>query len=118
MNVQLKQGFTQVCVWPGTVVGAKQVAEFEQFFLEELGVRVQYLEEILTAPDYKNGYPVEGTGGRCDVLFAVADGDTGKFAIPRLGMGIRWLEDVYGNDGGALYPARVSEYQCWSTAEE
>ena len=88
----------------------------EQFFLEEMGVRVQYLEEVYTAPDMENGFPVEGTGGRCDCLFAVHGDDVAKFAIPRLQMGIRWLEDVYGNGGGSLYPERVAEYQCWETA--
>ncbi len=116
MNKPLNEGFQQVCVWPGTLVGAEQVQEFEQFFKDEMGVRVQYLEEISTAPDYKNGYPVEGTGGRNDVLFAVHGDDVMQFAIPRLKMGIRWLEDVYGNGHGALYPERVAEYKCWEEA--
>jgi hypothetical protein len=112
-NVALKDGYTQVCVWPGTIVGADQAAELEQFFAKEMGVRVQYLEDVYTAPDMENGFPVEGTGGRCDCMFAVHNEDAIKFAIPRLQMGIRWLEDVYGNGHGALYPERIAAYQCW-----
>lgn len=117
MNVTLKEGFVQVCVWPGTLVGKDNVADFEQFVLDELGTRVQYLEEVTTAPDMRNGFPVEGTGGRNDVLFAVHNEDVMKFAVPRFQFGMRWLEDMYGNGHGALYPERVAEYQCWETAE-
>ena len=117
MNKQLNPGFEQVCVWPGTLVGADKVAEFEAFVLENLGTRIQYLEEVKTAPDYANGCSVEGTGGRNDVLFAVHNEDIGKFAVPRLQYGMRWLEDVYGNGGGSLYPERIAQYRCWEEAE-
>jgi hypothetical protein len=116
MNVSRKEGFEQVCVWPGTLVGADSQAEFEAFVLAELGTRVQYLEEVATAPDYKNGFPVEGTGGRNDVLFAVHNDDIAKFAVPRFQYGMRWLEDVYGNGSGNLYPERIAEYQTWDYA--
>ena len=118
MNVALKEGFRQVCVWQGTIVGQDKIEEFEQFVQEELGTRVQYLEEIQTAPDMANGYPVEGTGGRNDVLFAVHDDDIMKFAVPRFQYGMRWLEDVYGNGQGNLYPARVVDYMCWDGYKE
>ena len=108
--------FKQVCVWPGTIVGAENVQDFEKFILDEFDVRVQYLEEVYTAPDLKDGYPVKGTGGRCDVFFAVHNEDVMKFAVPRLSIGIRWVEDVYGNDGGHLYPKRIAAYQSWATA--
>ena len=117
MNKQLNTNFTQVCVWPGTLVGADRVADFEQFVLENLGTRVQYLEEVQTFPDMRDGKPVEGTGGRNDVLFAVHNEDVMKFAVPRFQYGMRWLEDVYGNGGGDLYPERVAEYQCWDAVD-
>jgi hypothetical protein len=117
MNVERKLGFEQVCVWPGTVCGADFVTGFEGWFLEKLGTRVQYLEEVLTAPDMANGFPVEDTGGRNDVLFAVHNDDIMKFAVPRFQYGMRWLEDVYGNGGGALYPERIAEYQTWDYAD-
>lgn len=113
-NVELNPNFRQVCVWPGTVVGLDRVSDFEQWALETFGARVQYLEEVKTAPDFENGYPVEDTGGRNDLLFAVHNDDVMKFAVPRLAYGMRWLEDVYGNHQGSLYPERVSQYQCWS----
>jgi len=115
-NVQLNQHYKQICVWPATLVGADQADDFQEFFLSEMGVRVQYLEEITTAPDMKNGYPVEGTGGRNDVFFAVHDEDVMKFAIPRLNYGIRWLEDVLDNGHGDLYPERIAAYQLAETA--
>lgn len=115
-NITLNPGFEQVCVWPGTLVGLGQSDTFQSWFQEQMGVRVQYLEEIKTAPDFANGFPVEGTGGRNDLFFAVHSDDVMKFAVPRLQMGIRWIEDVYGNGGGDLYPARVAEYKCWATA--
>lgn len=116
MNIKRKAGFEQVCVWPGTLVGTDKTAEFEAFLLENLGTRVQYLEEVATAPDYENGSPVADTGGRNDVFFAVHNDDIMKFAVPRFQYGMRWLEDVYGNGGGDLYPERVAQYQTWDYA--
>lgn len=113
-NVQLKEGFTQVCVWPGTPLGDTTPAEFEAAMPEMFGGRVQFLEEIVTAPDLtKTGRPKKGTGGRNDLLFAVHSEDIGKFALRRLQAGIRWIEDVYGNGGGHLYPERVAAYKSW-----
>jgi len=113
-NVVLNEGFKQVCVWPATIVGESQIKAFEQFILDELGARVQYLEEVLTAPDKgKYDREIAGTGGRNDVIFAVHTEDVGKFAIPRLSLGIRWIEDVYGNGGGYLYEPRVASYKTW-----
>ena len=109
-----KSKFSQVCVWPGTVVGAEKVKDFEQFIKKEFGVRVKYIEEILTSPDVRNGFPVEGTGGRNDLFFKVHSDDIMKFAIPRLQVGIRWVEDVLDNEGGmSLYPERVVNYRTW-----
>jgi len=120
MNVQLKNDFKQVCVWPGTLVGSDQIAEFEKFVLEDLGTRVQYLEEVCTFPDFdeRTGQLVEGTGGRNDLFFAVHQEDLGKFAVPRFRYGMRWLEDLYGNGHGKLYPARIVEYMCWDGYKE
>jgi len=113
-NVVLKEGFKQVCVWPGTLVGPDEVDSLVNFFKEELGVRVQYLESIITGPDCdKRGRPVMNTGGRTDVLMAIHDDDTGKFAIPRFQFGIRWLEDVYLNGQGDIYEDRIAGYKCW-----
>jgi hypothetical protein len=118
--VPRKEGFSQVVVWPGTTVGKDQIADFEAFMLSELGVRAQYLEQISTAPDMKNGMPVRGTGGRIDTIFAVHNDDvTGKFCAERLAYGMRWVEDVLSphNHSAHLYPAHVKEYITWDAAE-
>jgi hypothetical protein len=111
MNVERKEHFKIVCVWPGTLVEGK-IAEFEKFMMDEFGVRVQYLEEIKTNPDKKKGVPVPDTGDRNDVFFAIHMEDVGKFAMPRFQYGIRWLEDVIApyNHGAHLYPKRVKAY--------
>jgi len=113
--VERKPEFRQVCVWPGTVVGDER-EEFVSSMLNEFGARVAYLEEVETCPDRDSGGRcVEGTGGRNDLFFAVHRDDIGKFAVPRLAYGIRWIEDVLSevNGGAALYPERVGQYRCW-----
>ena len=104
----MKNQFNQLCVWPGTVVGdSKKVQEdFVKFFKDELGVTVKYETEVKTLPDTLE---CTETGGRNDLFFYIADDDIGKFAIPRLSMGIRWYEDVLGNGGGKLYPKEILE---------
>jgi hypothetical protein len=105
-NVKLKKNFSTVCVWEGTLVEGK-VEEFEKYLLDELGARVQYLEEIRTKPGKG------GEGGRNDVFFAVHDKDvSGRFAPQRLAYGIRWLDDAISpvNGGNVLYPDRVHDY--------
>ena len=116
MNVERKEGFSQVCLWPGTLVGKSKIKDFEEFMLKELGVHIQYLEEIETFPDRDElGREVPGTGGRNDVLFAVFADDVGSFAVSRLSMGIRWIEDVLAdcNYSSPIYPERVFEYKTW-----
>lgn len=112
-NVVQRPDFSQVCVWPAVLVGSDSIEEFETFMQTEFDARIQYLEEIKTAPDTLNGFPIEDTGGRNDVLFAIHTEDVPKFAIKRLPYGIRWIEDVYGNGGGDLYPARIANYKTW-----
>ena len=107
--------FDQVCVWASTVVGADKVKEFEKFMLDEYKIRVEYMEEILTAPDMVDGKIDESTGGRNDVFFKIHSDDILKFSVPRLSMDppVRWIEDVLSNGGGALYPERVEEMKTW-----
>ncbi len=117
-NVERYTNYTQVCVWPATTVGKDKVeqAQFERWFLDEYGAKIQYLEEIETFPDLdKDGNPVEGTGNRNDIFFAVHENDIGKFAIPKLNLGARWIEDVLAdcNYHQKIYPERVFQYKCW-----
>ena len=103
--------YNQLCVWPATVVGKDDIKELENFFKEEMDVRIKYKTEVLTNPDLdEDGNEVPDTGGRNDLFFYVHDDDIGKFAIPRLSMGIRWYEDVVSyNDGAYLYPESFLE---------
>ena len=115
-NVKLKKGFTQVCVWPGTVMGDNTVEEFEIFMKDEFNVAVQYLEEIETKPDTLNGELVPDTGGRNDLFFAVKNEDIEGFSVSRLQAGIRWIEDVLAevNYKCRIYPERVFDYCTWN----
>jgi hypothetical protein len=112
--------FSQVVVWPAVIVGPDKITEFVAFCAEAFnGTRVQYLREIETKPDLNEfGSPVEDTGGRNDVLFAVHEDDIPKFAVPRLAYGMRWLDDVYGNGQGHLYPEDVRELLSWDEYRE
>lgn len=114
-NIERKEKFSQVCVWPATIVGEEKIEDFEKFMKEQFDVKVQYLEEIKTSPDMDNDKQIEGTGNRNDLLFAVHDEDVGKFAIPRLQAGIRWIEDVLDdhNYRQKIYPSRIFKYKTW-----
>ena len=119
-NVERPDEFGQVCVWPGVIVD-EEVDGFAEFMLKNFNARVLYLEQIETFPDRnEDGSCVEDTGGRNDLFFAVHRNDIGGFAVPRLGAGIRWLEDVLApvNGGAVLYPERVTDYQVWPITEE
>lgn len=115
-----KRNFNQVCVWPGTVVGADGAGTFEVGMKAMLGVRVQYLEEVLTKPDYEGALAniaVPGTGGRNDVIFAVHADDVDKFAVSRMSAEIRWIEDVLeqqNNNNRHMYDCeRLDQYRSW-----
>lgn len=106
----MEKDFTQLCVWPGTVLGDSTPKDLEDFFLNEMGVRVKYHTEVETLPDVENGKAVPDTGGRNDLFFFVHSEDITKFAIPRLQMGIRWWEDVIVyNDNKHLYTDQFLE---------
>jgi hypothetical protein len=104
--------YTQLCVWPGTVLGDTTPEEFEAAMAEMFGgVRVQYHTEVLTLPDLdRDGLPDPATGGRNDLFFYVHSEDIPAFAIPRLKAGIRWWEDmVVYNDHRHLYSPEFLE---------
>lgn len=114
-NILRKENFDQVCVWPGTLISKDEISKFEKWMIDEFNTRIQFLETIETLPDKENGKEVEGTGGRHDVFFAVHKEDIGHFAVPRLKVGIRWIEDVLakGNYRSPIYPKRVFKYRTW-----
>lgn len=99
------KNFSQVCVWPATIIGKSNIKEFEKWLKQEFGVRAKYCEEVETLPT--PGEP--DTGGRNDVFFRVHQDDIPKFAVARLQIGIRWWEDVLLNGNGVLYPQEILE---------
>jgi hypothetical protein len=105
------ENFSQLCVWPGTLVGPNEIESFEQFMMETFNARVKYHTEVLTRPDLdSSGNPVPETGGRNDLFFYVHDDDILHFAVPRLEYGIRWWEDVVGyNDNRHMYTPEFIE---------
>lgn len=114
-NVALRPGFGLLCVLCAVKLGAVSPAVFEARMGEKLGVRVQFLEELTTLPSRDEaGDEVAGTGGRTDLLFAVALEDySPEFNVERMSLGIRWLEDAVSSSNfpnGMLYPARVLDY--------
>lgn len=98
--------FTQLCVWPGTMLGDASPEEFEAFFLDAIGVRVKFELEVVTNSRKELGED----GGRHDLLFYIHDDDVPKFALKRYWFGIRWWEDVMEDDSNhttSTYPDAV-----------
>ena len=102
----MENQFNQLCVMEGTLMPEGGAKELETFFKNEMGVTVHFETEVKTLPD-EPGCTL--TGVRNDLFFYIADDDIGKFAVPRLQMGIRWWEDVLGNGNGKLYPEEILE---------
>ena len=96
--------FNQLCVLEGTLFPEGGVKEFHKFFKDEMGVRVKFENQVKTLPDFEG---CTETGGRNDLFFYIHDDDIGKFAVPRLSMGVRWWEDVLLNGNGKLYDEDV-----------
>lgn len=109
--------YSQVVQWPGTTVGTENIEMFEAFLQDALAIRAKYICEVLTAPDYKDGMPVEGTGGRSDVYFGVHEDDIGSFALARFQFGMRWVDDVIANEKfrgePSIYPQSVHDLCSW-----
>lgn len=113
-NTIVHKDYTQVCIWPGTTLGEDNDTQaFVDYMKNDLSTRVQFLECIMTEPDKRDRSP--DAGNRSDLFFAVHKEDVEKFAVPRLSMGIRWIEDVLAkcNYREPIYPSRVYEYKSW-----
>ena len=107
-----KPPYTQLCVWPSTLVDETQIQKFEDLFMNEMNTRVKFHKVILTNPDLDQwGRAIPETGGRSDVFFYVHEDDLKHFATSRLRMGIRWWEDVisYNKGNEHLYPKEFIE---------
>ena len=99
--------FNQLCVLQGCLMPEGGAKELEKFFKDEMGVTVKFETEVKTLPD--PGDLGMKTGGRNDLFFYIADDDIGKFAIPRLSMGIRWWEDCLLNGDEMFYTEEFLE---------
>lgn len=95
--------FEQVCVWPFTLCEQNEAEAFTAFFADKFGVKVKFIGENKV------------NDKQTDVLFYIASDDIGKFAVPRLQIGIRWLEDVVANAeaNSAFYPVPSGVKRCW-----
>jgi hypothetical protein len=93
--------YKQVCVWMGTTLGDNTPDDFVKFIADTFGgTRAKFICE-----DRRSGQE------RVDLVFYVNSEDIGKFAVPRLAYGIRWLEDVMNNDPCYIPPKGVE--RCW-----
>ena len=102
--------FTQLCVWPNNNLGDSTPEQFEEIMLKELGWRVKFADIVTTLPDMDEvGNEVPETGGREDLFFYLHTDDIEKAAVYRLGMGIRWWEDVVGNGNHVIYPKEIQK---------
>lgn len=115
---EIPKDFKQVAILEGVIIKENEAQVFEQFFQDKFGIKIKYLETVETLPDKnEKGEPVEGTGGRKDVFFAIHNDDVMKFAVPRFKIGARWLEDAVANinnPNGIIYPKHVLEYVTWN----
>ena len=75
-----------VCVWPGTLVGQEDVEVFNSTMSEQLGVKITYLEEVVTNPN--PGETLEESGGRNDVFFEMDEDDLDEVTLPFMMMDI------------------------------
>ena len=105
-KIKVMNKFNQLCVLQGTIMPDGGAKELENFFKEQMGVTVKFETQVKTLPDTPE---CTETGGRNDLFFYIADDDVGKFAVPRLQMGIRWWEDVLGNGASNLYTEEFLE---------
>jgi len=117
-NTIRKDNFTQVCVNHGIYLPDDWTEkDFEDYFYELFEVKIQFLEEIKTFPDTDDrGDPIEGTGGRSDIFFAVHDDNLAQITGLRFRTKHRWIEDVLAKDNytSPIYPERVSRYRTWT----
>ena len=111
LNVRLMPDYDTVFVWQGESRGKDSISVFENFMLNALGVRIQYLEEIETSPDYDyvTNTVIPNSGGRKDTLFAVHKDDTEKMKHISKGFDISKLEDIYA-ECREIYPQRIRHY--------
>ena len=88
--------FTQVVVWPHTVLGDNTEEDFKNYMTKTFKSEVKLIGEHRITKD------------RTDLLFYINADDIPKFAVARLTWGMRWLEDVMANDGTYQPPEGIA----------
>jgi hypothetical protein len=88
--------YTQVVVWPHTVLGDNTEEDFTKYMTETFKAKVKLIGEHRITKD------------RTDLLFYINSEDIPKFAVARLTWGMRWLEDVMANDGSYTPPEGIA----------
>lgn len=115
--------YSQAVSWPGTTCAADEGADVEKFIAEEFnGARAKFIGCFLTKPDVDQfGENVPDTGGRSDLCFYVHEDDMGKFAVARFRFGMRWVDDVIGNEKArgddTIYEQGFHDLCSWKTEE-
>tara|TARA_R100000655_G_scaffold28734_1_gene58483 strand:+ start:33822 stop:34202 length:381 start_codon:yes stop_codon:yes gene_type:complete len=104
-DIQLRQSHTQLCVWLAIGVQNAEkpisIKEFEDFMMDELNYRVQYIYEYATRADNS------GEGGRNDVVFALHKDDVMRMIgdrFIRFNGDIKWYDDYKANYGQQIPP--------------
>lgn len=109
-NTPIEEDFNQVLIWPGTHLEGR-IESFVQFVKEEFDARIQYLETYETSPVRSfNGSPIEWTGGRQDIVFALHKEDLGKFTLKWRSHGVQEIEFIMNDDVDEVYPDRFRKY--------
>ena len=94
--------------WP------EHIKALQAYWLKINNTRVLPVMVLETFPDLdEDGLEVEGTGHRQDLFFFVHNDDipTMYDRYEKFGdKAPRWLFDIYGNDGGYLYPKWVEDW--------
>ena len=115
LPVERNANFTQVYVWPGTLLPEDEIGKFIDFLSSQFGVRGQYLETIITLQCEKDG---PDSGGRHDVFFAVHDDDVRAFSAARLEWGMFHVESIFLNLSHKAYPEHIKGYVSWPDVAE
>jgi hypothetical protein len=93
--------YTQVVAFPACIMEVDDLDIFESFMMDEIGAK--HPPVVIGCVETQE--TSHGPGGRSDFMFLIHDEDASDytFCTKRLRYGLRWLEDVRGNDP-RIYP--------------
>ena len=99
-HLEKEKGYEVLAVWPSMVAQTDDADAIQEYF-SNMGCKnpVKIIGCVQTLPDYGDRHLDEPlTGGRVDLCFYFHNEDIYRVAVRRLTVGIRWWEDVVGND--------------------